>query len=290
MRVGGSLLTLVRSFHTFQSLVSHGGSWTAEAQEPSRREVVALRAKLGNATDEAQQQSIHNSSQNDDRLMQHAPDVSTLACLTEASKGNFVLDSLDSRKKQQKEDRRRDQVERARAVLDNHVERMENEAKAEERLRNRQASANASTPRRSSPPKKKKVTKRSKAAKKTARPTKHVVRPKDPPLSIPTHALMIGGVRKPSPRSTTKVRPTIEAVYDDSPEKDVKVTATKSRRRPTRQCHDCKSTTNFFRRCHYFMPDGSQCGKTYCRKCLENKYSCDDHVDWDAVLEETGWQ
>jgi hypothetical protein len=52
----------------------------------------------------------------------------------------------------------------------------------------------------------------------------------------------------------------------------------RKRRRSTmnRRCHDCKSTTAYFRRCHYWYFTGVKCNKIYCSKCLIQKYECTD--------------
>ena len=46
--------------------------------------------------------------------------------------------------------------------------------------------------------------------------------------------------------------------------------------RPVRKCHDCKETTNQYRKCSYWQikgNTGNKCGKTFCIKCLSSKYT-----------------
>ena len=43
--------------------------------------------------------------------------------------------------------------------------------------------------------------------------------------------------------------------------------------RPSRKCHDCKETTNQYRKCSYWQITGNKCGKTFCITCLSSKYT-----------------
>lgn len=232
-----------------------------------------LRAKLEHAADVAEQ-----SSQDDARnlLLLHAPDVSALACLTEAVRGKYTLDSYDvyTRQSQQQEKRRQQQVERARAALDKHVEKMDQEAKAVEKKTSKRTAASTSPPKRTESAKKPKATKKKSVKKAVADRAK-------PPPRIPVHALM--------QTSRAGALAYSSQHYKDEPSRRTITTKSGRRSGATRQCHDCKSSTKSFLRCHYWLPDGSQCGKTFCRKCLENKYE-GPFEDWDKASKQTDWQ
>lgn len=283
-------------------MLVHGGTWTAEARETNRRKKVLeqlklarkLRATLEHAADQAEQ-----LSQNEARslLLQHAPDISVLASLTEAVKGKYTLESYDyyNRKAQQQQQNRQEEIKRARAVLNQHVETMvaQKTESEEQKTTSRRA---APPPKRREPPKKPKAKKPPpKQVKKAGRD-----RIKAAPPRIPTHALMTmgGGSHNSSSRPTRAAavasKPIIESSSSEEDEEDLLQVAPrtiKSGRRPnaTRQCHDCKSTTKLFRECNYWQPDGSQCGKTFCRKCIEGKYE-GPYEDWDAMLSQLDWQ
>jgi hypothetical protein len=66
-------------------------------------------------------------------------------------------------------------------------------------------------------------------------------------------------------------------------------TCKKRRQTETKRCHDCKSTTKYYRNCHYYFPDGSKCAKTFCRKCLEGKYEGEPVDDWKTNKDSMDW-
>jgi len=188
------------------------------------------------------------------------------------------LDSYDyyTRHAQQQELTRQEEVGRARAVLDKHLEILAKE-EAYTELEERPVKP-AAAPKKKEPTKKAKA-KKSKTVKKAVRDRAKV------PTRVPTHALManynpldhydqirhynLGPVEEVVPRRVTTKSGRLQVA--------------------TRQCHDCKSSTKIFRRCHYWMANGSKCGKIFCRKCIENKYE-GPQDDWDSTVDRTDWQ
>lgn len=283
--------------YVFQSLLVHGGTWTAEAREPNRRQKLheqlslarRLRATLEDAANKAE-----NASPEEARalLIQSTPDISILACLTDAVKGNYTLDSYDchaqhARRRQQD---RQEKVDRASAaILDEHLDNMaqeqieaieaENVARKPPPLPATATAAVAEKPK--PPPKRRQTAKKSKAKKAAGSRAKA---PRANITRIPTHALF---AKVQSSRAVATAKP----AYPEPLEKPPKRAATTKRGRrlaESRQCHDCKSSTTYYRCCQYWLPDGRQCGKFFCARCLEGKYG-PPRQDWDSMTDED-WQ
>lgn len=239
-----------------------------------------LRATLEHAANVAEE-----STQQDARalLIQHTPDISTLACLTEAVRGGYTLDSYDdfTQQSQQQQQARQEEVDRAREVLDEHAANMAQEAESAENEEKASKPA-AAAPKKKEPAKKQKA-KKQKTVKKAVKD-----RAKAPPRAPPTHAL----TARPSRAAAAK--PNYDSIYQESPESpefDAKRITTKSGRRQgsTKQCHDCKSSTTQYQRCRFWFPTGTQCGKIFCRKCIELKYE-GVQDNWEARADLSDWQ
>jgi hypothetical protein len=280
-------LNLLNSRLQGNCLLVHGSAWTAEAREPNRRHKLLeqlslarkLRAKLEHAADRAER-SLQGQARN--LLLQHTDDISTLACLTEAVKGNYVLDSYDYyiRKARQEIETQRERVEQARAILDEQSESMAREqnetVEANDATRPVTVAATITTPTKPPPKTKKPMAKKASINRAKAPP------PSRPSTRIPRHALFTAlqssRVAAPDPDSTVEL----------SPEKLPKRVGTTKRGRrlaDSRQCHYCKSSTTYYRQCTYWETDGTQCGKAFCRKCIEGKYEMTED-DWDSTTQE----
>ena len=211
----------------------HGGTWTAEAREPDRRQKVLdqlrlarqLRATLEQAADAAESASRAEARS---LLIQHTPDISTLTCLTEAVKGRYTLDSYQYYTQQAQ--KRQEELVSDKLVVKEHLERLAQERPGDRKERLAQE-----------------------------RPGDRRERPVD---------------RKP-------------AAVDDADLRRRRESRLIERRRmrrnlESRRCHDCKSTTKYFRRCNYYNVNGTKCGKIFCRRCLEAKYEAPVD-DWDTI-------
>lgn len=258
----------------------HGGTWTAEAREPNRRKQLhnqlrlsrKLRAALEHAADAAEKSSPQQARS---LLIQHTPDISTLTCLTEAVKGRAILPSYDfyTQQVQRRDQVKNDEVVRAQAVLDEHFGGMT-------RARGHPASGSGSGAATS-----RKECSREWTVARAERPAAR--KPSRSPISSGSEDS--GFVHYSSDDSTSTsgfVRPRKKGTHTM-----VSSGRTSKRRRQveTRRCHDCKSTTNCYRKCQYFFPDGTKCGKTFCRKCLEAKYEEDLVDDWETTKELVDW-
>jgi hypothetical protein len=258
----------------------HGGTWTAEAREPDRRRQLhnqlclarKLRAALEHVADAAEQSSPQKARS---LLIQHTPDISTLSCLTEAVKGRSILPSYDyyTQQVQRRDQAKHDEVVRAQAVLDEHFDGMT-------RARGHPASGSGSGA----------ATSQTECSRGWT-----VARAKKPAARKPSRSPISSGsedsdfVAFSSDDSTSMsefARPRRKGTHTT-----VSSGRTSKRRRQveTRRCHDCKSSTNFYRKCQYFFPDGTKCGKTFCRKCLEAKYEEDSVDDWEMTKESLDW-
>ena len=283
-----TLQELLLRIEYLQSLLVHGGTWTAEAREPNRRQKLheqlclarKLRAILEQAADKAEKLSPREART---LLLQHTADISTLACLTEAVRGNYTLNSYDyyTQRAQQTQQARQQDVDRAKSVLDVHLDTMAQEeapSEAEETATKHDADSGRKEAAKKPKAKTSKIAKKAKAQQHS--------------FKLPKHTLLGG---RPRTARAVASKPPDYGPYDEEAPDVVqmkRITTKRGRRqRETSQCHDCKSSTTFFARCSYWNADGTMCKKTYCRKCLESKYHL-PRDDWETAAgeQESDWQ
>lgn len=266
-------------------VTTEGSALTAEVREPDRkqrlhyqlRQARQLRAKMEQAADSAEKMDTREERL--EVLTLYTPDINTLVSLTLAARGGYTLDDYEDYNRRYKagESKAEDEKTKAHSTIVNQLVAM-----AEERDGPRQwipAGAETVAP---PPPR----------ARKTA--AAGVKRP--PPTDVPPAA------RRPSPSAEFDEDPFFVPSSGDeyTPNETVsgasnslrnkKARSSKRRSVITKRCHDCKSSTSYFRRCHYWFLTGAKCGKTYCSKCLVAKYGCQDVADWDQVTNDPDWQ
>jgi hypothetical protein len=280
-----------------QTVVNLGSTWTAEAREPDRKRRLhlqltlarQLRARLEQAADQAE--SAATQMERMDLLEQRTEDVNTLVSLTQAVKRGYTLDRYDEysrflRKEPVKSDENKDRDVIVKQLI----------AMKEERL-NPEDLPSARNP---SPA----VSSSGVASKKRAR---------KPKASSPKASAAAKGREYTSDSESSAKKPAAgrasayaeQDYYEYHSSDDEEYTpdlsaASSSKRRAnaakrmkrrsvaSRRCHDCKSSTTYFRRCHYWFLTGAKCGKTFCSKCLVYKYGLPSDDNWD--MNDPDWQ
>lgn len=257
-----------------QAVISYGGVWTAEAREPSRKQHLhrqlrlarQLRALLEAAAEKAEQAKTR--AERLEILQEQSVHVNTLVSLTEAVRGGYTLKEYDeyTRFFQDVPARDRENVNEA-ATVNLLTTTIEEQSAA--------PAVKTPGPRRMQQPI---ATKR--------KPTVTAKRP--------ASYLSVSSSDEESPRKRSAFpnsNPSSEDQDEDylqasTKSKQVKSSDGRIQRRnvPSRRCHDCKSSTSYFRRCHYWHLTGTKCNKTYCSRCLIDKYGCTDEEgdDWEA--------
>jgi len=266
-------------------------------------------------------------------FMQHTDSIHQLVALTEAVQGRYTLDNYHQHiewSRQQSEEETRE-LQQARSVIRNHVRAMSTSEPRRAPVVARRGSASSrpfrasATTRAGRRPKVSHklqqslaggtATSTSSTGKTASIPPKPSdSAPVDPSLlkKAPPSAANATSVQKAS--SSTAKRKTPSPNYDDddddSPKSQGKRPSSSSsssrpnsrpssrlqkRRRVVqpRKCHHCKSVSSLFRPCHFWFLTGTKCGKTFCRKCLENIYlERPDPEFWDDpdANDDPNWQ
>eukprot|EP00545_Synedropsis_sp_CCMP1620_P007432 CAMPEP_0119006272 /NCGR_PEP_ID=MMETSP1176-20130426/2204_1 /TAXON_ID=265551 /ORGANISM="Synedropsis recta cf, Strain CCMP1620" /LENGTH=406 /DNA_ID=CAMNT_0006958171 /DNA_START=80 /DNA_END=1300 /DNA_ORIENTATION=+ len=303
-----------------QSVVTLGGNgWTAEAREPDRKQRLhnqltlarQLRARLEQAAEEAA--LIANQADRLELLEDRTDDINTLVSLTQAVKQGYTLDRYEeysSRNLRQVPSEVSAEL-KDRDIIVKHLIAMKDER--ENPLGAASSLAAAAVAHRTRTV----SSLSSRGGVAAARPTKRArgSRKLLPPSSSSRAAASItdnnrqsdsesSSIRKPAAKrqaiAITAAAQQQEEYYEYHSSEDEEYTPEAAPRSPSgrrrrsssakrikrrsvasRRCHDCKSSTTYFRRCHYWFLTGAKCSKTFCSKCLIFKYGCPSEENWD---------
>lgn len=306
-------VSTLRNFLEGQTVLNVGNTWTAEAREPDRKRRLhlqltlarQLRAKLEQAAEIAEDPATTQAARLE-MLERGNEDINTLVSLTQAVKLGHTLDRYDEYSRNLRKQPVKDDVNRDREVIVNQLIAMKEEREnplgvrpaAHPRALEARSSRNAATGSAS-----RKSTKRARSRKPlpASRAASGGGR-QESPSSSESSAV----ARKPSATRQAAAPTYLEQEYyeyhssdDEEYTPDLMSTSSSARRRSaakrikrrsvaSRRCHDCKSSTTYFRRCHYWFLTGAKCGKTFCSKCLVFKYGCPSEENWD--MNDPDWQ
>jgi len=277
------------------SVLTYGSSWTAEVREPDRKRRLhgqlelarKLRLSMENAADKAEK-----VSDDDARiaiLEEHTPNISSLVSLTLAVQGGYTLDDYKHFIRSLQDQERKDKSEAYDVYnsIMSHLSAMADERDGVSREPSKSKRIRSSVvyehpTRRTSIEFRSSSSSSESVDSNTKKPKISLDKTDDLNLHFsdedyePEHnALPLlqdrkRGSRKEQQGSRAPARP--------------------SRRRnvSTRRCHDCKSSTTYFRRCHYWFLTGTKCGKVFCSKCLQVKYGA-AQLDWDNIKNDSDW-
>jgi hypothetical protein len=283
-----------------QTVVNLGSTWTAEAREPDRKRRLhlqltlarQLRARLEDAADQAAVAATQMERM--DILEQRTEDVNTLVSLTQAVKRGYTLDHYDEysrylRKEPVKSDENKD-----RDVIVKQLVAMKEERLNPEDLTASAASSPLPAVSSSGLPSKKRGRKPKASAPKASAAAKARGYPSDSESSSKKPA---GRASKPADMDQELYE--YHSSDDEEYTPDLSMTSSskhrsnsakrkKRRSVASRRCHDCKSSTTYFRRCHYWFLTGTKCAKTFCSKCLVFKYGLPSEGNWN--MNDPDWQ
>lgn len=269
-----------------QVVIANGGVWTAEAREPNRKQMLHqqlrlarhLRASLEAAAERTEQAQTQEERWN--ILNEHSTPFNMLVALTEAVRGGYTL---------------RDYTAYARFVK-NYEARVQEERQNDHAVIVAQLVAMA---------KERDTISNGQSVQKNVAATVGVSNPEAAaPVGVNNLAAAAAAVKRRyshTTNSTSDDDSTNESPFTagdanlSSEDEDYSPTAKSYPRRKStqrikrrniisRRCHDCKSATTYFRRCHYWFLNGTKCKRTFCSKCLISKYGCTDEEGeyWDS--------
>jgi hypothetical protein len=259
-----------------QVVIAHGGVWSAEAREPNRKQMLhqqfrlarQLRASLEAAAERSEQARTQDERWN--ILTEHSTQFNMLVALSEAVRGGYTLRDYTAYARFVKNYEARVQEERQNdhAVIVNQLVAMAKERAAisngQSVRTNLTATVAVSNPEAAAP----------------------VGVSNPPPASVKrrySHTIDLT-----SDDDSTNGSPYIADANLSSGDEDYSPDAKsyprlrkstqriKRRNVISRRCHDCKSATTYFRRCHYWFLTGTKCKRTFCSRCLISKYGCTD--------------
>ena len=257
-----------------QAVISYGGVWTAEAREPSRKQQMhrqlrlarQLRALLEAAAEKAEQAKTR--AERLEILQEQSVHVNTLVSLTEAVRGGYTLKEYDeySRFFQEFQARNRgNENEEATASHLTTTTEEQNAAPSVKRSGARRMKLPIATRRKPTVTAKRPATYLSASSSDEEAPRKRSAFPSSNPSTADHDE---------------------DCLQTSTKSKQAKSSDGRIQRRNvlSRRCHDCKSSTFYFRRCHYWHLNGTKCNKIFCSRCLIDKYGCTDEEGdgWEA--------
>lgn len=260
------------------TVIQYGSSFTAEAREPDRKRQLLDQLKLARrirTTMESAADTIEKASDTDRLrfLADNSFHINELVSLTQAVGGGYVSGHDFNLQQQEQERRKKANESKVYDTVLNHLVSMADERDG---VLKEPAVASKASPSSMKPANEKTNVRR---------------RPSSSLASVP-----FGQSKKRQRLPTTKKRyapPDEEYILDDGefPAQEPVQTASRSKRRnvAARRCHNCKSSTSYFRRCNYWFVSGHKCGKVFCSKCLIQKYG-EEEPNWDDAKCDKDWQ
>ena len=262
-------------------VMSYGGGWTAEAREPSRKQQLHHQLRLARqlrALLEAAAEKVEQAKTREERLeilREQSVNVNTLVSLTEAVRGGYTLkDYNEYTHFYQKSDARGpDGAVRDTAKTASQPATAFEEVTSEPSLTSAEGQKLPVAARR-----------------KPSVTSKYPATYKDTSSSAD---------EEPSPKRSAvrNNNPFLDSPYKGRGPASTKSKQTKSsqgriqrRNILNRRCHNCKSSSSYFRRCQYWHLTGSKCNKIYCSRCLIGKYGCTDAEGDDWKTNDPDWQ
>eukprot|EP00547_Thalassionema_nitzschioides_P002549 CAMPEP_0194207348 /NCGR_PEP_ID=MMETSP0156-20130528/6114_1 /TAXON_ID=33649 /ORGANISM="Thalassionema nitzschioides, Strain L26-B" /LENGTH=282 /DNA_ID=CAMNT_0038934091 /DNA_START=32 /DNA_END=877 /DNA_ORIENTATION=- len=252
------------------SVIQYGSSFTAEAREPDRRRRLLEQLKLARRLRLAMESAADKieKTSNDKRLdilEENSFNINKLVSLTIAAEGGHQSDYDYNLRLQEQERKKKLEESKVYNTVLNHLVSMAAERTGV--LPEPSAASNMNSLTLKKPPSaKKNIRRRSTPSfeqiNKMQRPL--ITKKRDFGSEYAFHGSEFAEVEQGSPKHHQAVQ-----------------TASRSKRRnvAARRCHNCKSSTSYFRRCNYWFVSGHKCGKVFCSKCLKRKYG-EEEPNW----------
>lgn len=327
-------LSTLRTLLRGRYIVVDGGQLTAEAREPDRKRRLhkqlriarRLRGVMERAADEAEAARLKTSnnsvppsialaqSQARQTMISITPQIQELACLTEAARGGYTLDSYQelSIAALQRKETKKKQIRDATTVLRAHLVAMRSKSVPDRGTSTGKRRSVAKKSHKKMSPAAKKASLEQRQHQRWLQETGSSATAKATKLSTtptPTHiAPNAAGTpirnkgQKPSSSSPNSTSPPKRKGGILSAPTTLKTAArlvaaasasaaTTSKKKATclRKCHNCKVAVTQFRRCHFWFVSGTKCGKTFCKDCLTSEFDS-PRADWNNAELDVDWQ
>ena len=279
---------------------------TAEAREHDRRERLMEQFRLARQLRAIMEDAAKRAEATNDieerRLIkqEQAHHVCTLVCLTEAVRDRYTLDDYYqyTRWVKAENEKREEEITKAKGIIRNQLRAMAVAkrnpkpnpafkllapkpvlaARRKSSSTGKQKQQEEKRPQQQSPQKQQQQQQQQQQQRKSASSSSSITTTttttttnkerKPYTRAAPSAATVQQRERptKPPPPAAAPVRRKRSASFEPG-------ARSKRRNIAPRRCHDCKSTTTYYRRCQYWFLTGTRCNKTYCEKCLVGKYA-----------------
>ena len=291
-----------------QTVVAYGGSWTAEAREPNRKQQLhdqlrlsrQLRAKLEQAVEIAE--AARTQDERIEIMKQHTNQVNMLVSLTQAAQGGYTLDDYNeyTRYLKKKETDAEEVIKGDRETIVNQLIAMAEERKGPiaqpsvlEAVTTNPAAAVARrpppVPAAASKPTTSTSTKSSSGDDESFRKRRASDSAQSAHSSDEEYTPGVVGSNSDGGGATTTGQ---QQSHPAAPRRRGTSAKRRKQRRTVapRRCHDCKSSSTYFKKCHYWFLTGKLCSKTFCSRCLIFKYGCTDEEGEGWEPNDPDWQ